>query len=284
MTPYSKLNSHGNDFIFVESHNLKMPISQDIIKKYSSRNNIGCDQFFIINTNDKKNINCQVFNQDGTQACQCGNGLRAAMLFLKKKYDINETKFIVCEASYHARIEKDLIHVNMGSPEYLQCPENIDEDLRVEKDGLTLSVEIKKDNFSFSFMPLSIGNNHCIVFSRDCFDHKDIISETIENIFGYEMNIGFLTNINDFFDSNDTEVNLIVNERGSGYTKSCGSGATAAAICLFRLYELDREIKVTNSSIKIRQQGGLLEVLKNYNPVTYELIGPSSFDGDGYLE
>ena len=98
------------------------------------------------------------------------------------------------------------------------------------------------------------------------------------------MNIGFLTNINDFFDSNDTEVNLIVNERGSGYTKSCGSGATAAAICLFRLYELDREIKVTNSSIKIRQQGGLLEVLKNYNPVTYELIGPSSFDGDGYLE
>jgi len=76
---------------------------------------------------------------------------------------------------------------------------------------------------------------------------------------------------------------LTVNERGSGYTSSCGSGATAAAICLFRLSELDNKYATNKSSIKIKQKGGLLEVSRNHLN-SFQLIGPSQYDGDGYLD
>ena len=69
MIPYSKLNSHGNDFILVENDGTKPSLSIDQIKYYSKREVIGCDQFFIINTSNIENIVCDVFNQDGTKAC-----------------------------------------------------------------------------------------------------------------------------------------------------------------------------------------------------------------------
>ena len=102
MRPYTKLNSQGNDFILTESDTTMPDISVANIIKYSSRDNIGCDQFFIIDTTDKKNIFCEVYNQDGSKACQCGNGLRATMLFLNRKYDILKTNLIVCGMSYEA--------------------------------------------------------------------------------------------------------------------------------------------------------------------------------------
>ena len=72
--------------------------------------------------------------------------------------------------------------------------------------------------------------------------------------------------------------------RGAGYTDSCGSGATAAAICLFKFFELNNESKVNKSLIKINQKGGILEVDKHYNPDEFTLRGPSTYDEDGFLE
>ena len=76
----------------------------------------------------------------------------------------------------------------------------------------------------------------------------------------------------------------MVNERGAGYTDSCGSGATAAAICMFKLYELSHESRVTRSMSRVKQKGGILDIKKTYNPDEFMLIGPSSFDGEGALE
>jgi diaminopimelate epimerase len=98
------------------------------------------------------------------------------------------------------------------------------------------------------------------------------------------MNIGFVKNADEFLKNSKTVIDLVVNEKGAGYTKSCGSGATAAAICMFKIYELENESKVFNSTITIKQEGGILNVNKKYNPDTFELIGPSSYDGEGNLE
>ena len=155
---------------------------------------------------------------------------------------------------------------------------------QITRDGLTVTVHDIVGDISFSFIPLSIGNSHCIVFSPHCIDHKQRISEILSDLYKGEMNIGFIQNAKRFISKEDKAIDLIVNERGAGYTDSCGSGATAAAICMFKLYELKHEIKVSKSTIKVHQKGGYLEIKKIYDPDEFVLVGPSAFEGDGLLE
>jgi len=285
MIPYSKLNSHGNDFILVESNGSKPSLSVDQIKYYSKRDVIGCDQFFIVNTSNIENIVCDVFNQDGTKACQCGNGLRATMLYLNKKYNLKRARLVVCNQVYQAEYDNELISINMGSPMYVDKIDQLNESkYSIEKDGLVITLDELDSDLKFSFIPLSIGNDHCVVFSPESINYKERISEIINEIYNGIMNIGFIKNAADFMSDDKTILDIIVNERGAGYTDSCGSGATAAAICMFKLYELSHESRVTRSMIRVKQKGGILDIKKTYNPDEFMLIGPSSFDGEGALE
>jgi len=285
MIPYSKLNSHGNDFILVENDGTKPSLSIDQIKYYSKREVIGCDQFFIINTSNIENIVCDVFNQDGTKACQCGNGLRATMLYLNKKYNLKRARLVVCDQVYQAEYDNELISVNMGSPMYVDKIDRLNESkYSIEKDGLVVTLDELDSDLEFSFIPLSIGNDHCVVFSPESINYKERISEIINEIYNGIMNIGFIKNAADFMSDDKTILDIMVNERGAGYTDSCGSGATAAAICMFKLYELSHESRVTRSMIRVKQKGGILDIKKTYNPDEFMLIGPSSFDGEGALE
>ena len=285
MIPYSKLNSHGNDFILVENDGTKPSLSVDQIKYYSKRDVIGCDQFFIINTSNIENIVCDVFNQDGTKACQCGNGLRATMLYLNKKHNLKRARLVVCNQVYQAEYDDELISVNMGSPMYLDNIDRLDESkYLIEKDGLVVTLDELGSELKFSFIPLSIGNDHCVVITPESINYKERISEIINEIYNGIMNIGFIKNAADFMSDDKTILDIMVNERGAGYTDSCGSGATAAAICMFKLYELSHESRVTQSMIRVKQKGGILNIKKTYNPDEFMLIGPSSFDGEGALE
>ena len=285
MIPYSKLNSHGNDFILVENDGTKPSLSVDQIKYYSKRDVIGCDQFFIVNTSNIENIVCDVFNQDGTKACQCGNGLRATMLYLNKKYNLKRARLVVCDQVYQAEYDNELISVNMGSPMYVDKIDRLNESkYSIEKDGLVVTLDELDSDLEFSFIPLSIGNDHCVVFSPESINYKERISEIINEIYNGIMNIGFIKNAADFMSDDKTILDIMVNERGAGYTDSCGSGATAAAICMFKLYELSHESRVTRSMIRVKQKGGILDIKKTYNPDEFMLIGPSSFDGEGALE
>ena len=285
MIPYSKLNSHGNDFILVENDGTKPSLSIDQIKYYSKRDVIGCDQFFIINTSNIENIVCDVFNQDGTKACQCGNGLRATMLYLNKKYNLKRARLVVCNQVYQAECDNESISVNMGSPMYVDKIDRLNESkYSIEKDGLVVKLDELDSDLEFSFIPLSIGNDHCVVFSPESINYKERISEIINEIYNGIMNIGFIKNAADFMSDDKTILDIMVNERGAGYTDSCGSGATAAAICMFKLYELSHESRVTRSMIRVKQKGGILDIKKTYNPDEFMLIGPSSFDGEGALE
>ena len=154
----------------------------------------------------------------------------------------------------------------------------------IEKDGLVVMLDELDSDLKFSFIPLSVGNDHCVVFSPESINYKERISEIINEIYNGIMNIGFIKNAADFMSDDKTTLDIMVNERGAGYTDSCGSGATAAAICMFKLYELSHESRVAQSMIRVKQKGGILNIKKTYNPDEFMLIGPSSFDGEGALE
>ena len=168
-----------------------------------------------------------------------------------------------------------------------KCPSHgmtIERKYLIEKDGLVVKLNELDSDLEFSFIPLTIGNDHCVVFSPESINYKERISEIINEIYNGIMNIGFIKNAADFMSDDKTILDIMVNERGAGYTDSCGSGATAAAICMFKLYELSHESRVTRSVIRVKQKGGILDIKKTYNPDEFVLIGPSSFDGEGALE
>ena len=207
------------------------------------------------------------------------------MLYLNKKYNLKRARLVVCNQVYQAEYDNALISVNMGSPMYVDKIDRLNESkYSIEKDGLVVTLDELDSDLEFSFIPLSIGNDHCVVFSPESINYKERISEIINEIYNGIMNIGFIKNAADFMSDDKTILDIIVNERGAGYTDSCGSGATAAAICMFKLYELSHESRVTQSKIRVKQKGGILDIKKTYNPDEFMLIGPSSFDGEGALE
>lgn len=285
MIPYTKLSSQGNDFILVELKDLQKPIPREKIIQYSDRNNIGCDQFFVINTFDHNNVVCNVYNSDGSEACQCGNGLRATMLFLNKKYGVTYSNLEVCGKKYMSSINDNKISISMGTSQTISLPNNLSSIFEIRKDGIGYQLFSEQMMMEFSFVPLSIGNQHCVVFLGDTNMPQDMICSIIDSIFYDKMNIGFIQNkLSEFMKNTDMLIRLTVRERGAGYTKSCGSGATAAAICLFRLYEINNENKIPSSKIRILQEGGELVVEKKYNPDDFILIGPSSIISNGILD
>ena len=83
---FTKMNSQGNDFIVIDTAQEKFLESKDNIKKICSRDDVGCDQLLLINTENPNKVTCKIYNNDGSTASQCGNGLRAIMLYLNKKF------------------------------------------------------------------------------------------------------------------------------------------------------------------------------------------------------
>ena len=93
----------------------------------------------------------------------------------------------------------------MGSPVYIDKLPKIDkEKFLVSKDGIVITLTDLTTKLEFSYIPLSIGNNHCVVFSDDCVKDKDKISNILNHIYNSTMNVGFVSNTNDFLHDNTT--------------------------------------------------------------------------------
>ena len=205
------------------------------IKSLCTQKSVDCDQLLLLNIKTPKNISCRIFNNDASEALQCGNGLRAIMLYLKNSYGINEATINIADINYEVNIQdENNIRVNMGAPSFLldnivSDDERINIQLLSEENYFEATVVNDSNQWSFSFAPISMGNLHCIVFSQNSYDKKEAISSILNNIFNSSSNIGFILNSNEF--KRDPSVNIVlrVNERGAGWTKSCGSGAASAA-------------------------------------------------------
>ena len=96
--PFTKMNSQGNDFVVIDNTGLLYQFDNKKIRSICSRDIVGCDQLLLLNIKDSNNVTCEIFNQDGSSAKQCGNGMRAIMLFLNRKYNFL-TVFILLFAS-----------------------------------------------------------------------------------------------------------------------------------------------------------------------------------------
>ena len=238
---FTKMQGAGNDFVVVDGFSAPILLNASQIKKIANRNfGVGCDQLLIVEKTALPNVDFKyrIFNADGGEVEQCGNGARCFVRFVVDKALTHKKEITVETASgviTLSLLDNDLVRVNMGAPKF--APAQIPLDV-VEQQGTYL---LDLANQQVAVSALSMGNPHAVVLVDDV-EHYPVadIGAQIEwhASFPQRVNAGFMQALN------ENTIKLRVYERGSGETLACGSGACAAAVAGIQLGLLQSPVLV----------------------------------------
>lgn len=279
---FSKFNGQGNDFIIIDCIKNDYTISKKIISEMCNRNfGIGADGLILIKKSTIADFKMDFYNQDGSTAEMCGNGIRCMASFIydrdiskKDKIDI-ETLAGIKKIIINSSFEREII-VDMGIPEFNpdKIPVNINrKDLG--DDGIIKNYSLKVNSKEFLINCVSIGNPHCIIVLENDIDIEKIPIEK----WGREIETNPLfpkkTNVEFIKIKNETELLMRVWERGVGETLACGTGACASGIISIVLK------KIISNKIIVNLPGGKLNIYWKGlgNPVFLEGSVSHVFDG-----
>lgn len=251
---FSKMQGLGNDFVVIDNVTQNVFFSKEKIRQLSDRNfGIGFDQLLLVEPpyDPDQDFHYRIFNADGSEVSQCGNGARCFARFVKMKGLINRNRIIVSTKAGRMvlHLEKDgQVTVNMGVPQF--APNKIP--LKANKQEKTYIIRAAEHTFFCG--AVSMGNPHCVVLVDDV-TQADVATmgpllESHER-FTEGVNVGFMQIIN------PGHIKLRVFERGAGETLACGSGACAAVAVGQIQNRLSRDVRVDlpGGSLKIRWQG-----------------------------
>ena len=253
----------GNDFVVMNNIDGDISLSIDEIRKLSDRRfGIGFDQLLMVEsaTSKEADFRYAIFNADGSEVSQCGNGARCFALFIQKK-NLSYKTTLTVETNAGVLIlninHDNSVTVEMGAPNFE--PSKIP--LNFENESSEYLVE------EYKVGSLSIGNPHAILVQEEIKDIEQIASKIqSSDAFPEGVNVGFMQIIN------RDEIKLRVIERGVGETLACGSGACAAVIYGIRRGHL-------NSKVTVHLNGG--DALVNYDGNSVLLTGPGEFVYEG---
>ena len=267
MINFTKMQGLGNDFIIIDNIEGNVCLSTEEIRQLSDRRfGVGFDQLLMVESASTKDIDFRyvIFNADGTEATQCGNGARCLALYLQKK-EITNKNTITVETNSGILVitinHDNSVRVEMGKPNFV--PSKIP--FITKSQALEYTLEGQKMGV------LSIGNPHVVINLQnlDGGNFKAIATKLQNsNYFPESVNVGFMQ----ILDRNT--INLRVIERGVGETLACGSGACAAVIHGIQLGLLEDKVKVN-----LKGGDALVEF---YGDAVY-LSGPGEFVYEGKL-
>lgn len=270
---FSKMHGLGNDFIVIDNVTQNVFFSKEKIQKLADRNfGIGFDQMLLVEPpyDPEQDFHYRIFNSDGSEVSQCGNGARCFARFVKMKGLTNRNKIVVSTKAGRMvlYLEKDgQVTVNMGKPQFepAQIP------LKANKEENIYIVRANDQTFFCG--AVSMGNPHCVIVVDDV-DSADVnnIGPLLEKHerFPEGVNVGFMQVLN------QNHIKLRVFERGAGETLACGSGACAAVAIGQIQGKLANEVTVDlpGGSLKIRWQG---------RDTVLKMTGPAEHIFDGYI-
>jgi diaminopimelate epimerase len=251
---FSKMHGLGNDFMVVDCITQNIFFSPELIRRLANRHTgVGFDQLLVVEApyDPETDFHYRIFNADGSEVEQCGNGARCFARFVRmkgltNKYSINvSTK----KGKMVLHVEDDdQITVNMGIPEFE--PNNIPFKAKQAEKTYILRVG-EKTLFCGS---VSMGNPHVVTVVDDVMTADvELLGPLLESHerFPERVNAGFMQVV-----SRD-EVKLRVYERGAGETQACGSGACGAvAVGIVQDLLADTvTVHLPGGSLNIRWQG-----------------------------
>ena len=240
----------GNDFVVIDAINQHLVLNPEQIRFMSDRHlGIGFDQLLLVEKPVSVNADFKyrIFNADGSEVGQCGNGARCFARFVRDKQLSDKDEIRVDTDSGQLLLcfnEKGLITVNMGIPKHK--PAEIP--LFAGQESLLYKVSV--NGIERTFGAVSMGNPHAVI-KVDDVETAPVASlgQALEShtVFPERANIGFMQVI----DRN--HIKLRVYERGAAETLACGSGACAAAV-------IGIEQKLLDHSVCVELPGGELTI------------------------
>jgi len=253
--PYVKMHGTGNIIVIVDrrAENSPPPDANKLRELGNETTGPGFDQLmWLAPSNDKTSVaSYRVFNADGSEVEQCGNGVRCVARYLAESNDIGKEFTLQSPAGpIAARVDADgLVTVSMGAPVFE--PDQIPFAAECAADTYVLTVE----NEELTISAVSMGNPHAVLQVSDV--STAAVSETGPLLEHHERfpehaNVGFMR-IN-----SRQDISLRVHERGVGETAACGTGACAAVVAGQRLGLLDEEVSVQlpGGQVMVSWRGG----------------------------
>lgn len=238
---FTKMHGQGNDFVMFDGIRQSIALSSQQLRFIADRHfGIGCDQILLVErpTDPDTDFRYRIFNADGGEVEQCGNGARCFARFVLDQGLTEKTSIRVQTASgvIVSQIGPDgMISVDMGAPRF----EPSDVPFLAPARAPTYRLEIGGREYEFSV--LSMGNPHAVQIVADV-DHAPVPSEgpLIEQhrAFPARVNAGFMQMVD------RAHIRLRVFERGAGETLACGTGACAAAVAGIQRGLLGNEVRV----------------------------------------
>jgi diaminopimelate epimerase len=271
---FRKMHGAGNDFLVVDQRDgvQDMPSPESIRMLADRRTGVGFDQFMWIGPPAAEDslARYRVFNADGGEVEQCGNGVRCVAWVVARDGG-HDGEFILDSPTGPVPVRilgESRVSVCMGAPEFE--PENIP--FYADEKAVLYSLEAGGQVLSVSV--LSMGNPHCVLRVGEVTD-ADIgvlgpVIETHER-FPNGTNVGFMAI------RNRGRIDLRVHERGVGETLACGTGACAAVVAGSIRGDLDEDVEV-------RLPGGQLMVSWRGASAPVWLSGDAEFSFEGTLE
>ena len=271
---FTKMQGIGNDFVVIDSVTTPVALTTAQIQHIANRFfGVGCDQLLMVEKSDTPNVDFRyrIFNADGGEVEQCGNGARCFVRFVVEK-GLTKKHLITVETANGILTlklqENGDVVVDMGAPNlepaslpFLAAQRQPQYTLRLNDGVIPISA-------------VSMGNPHAVVLVDNV--ETAAISKLGPQIeshsqFPQHVNAGFMQVINQH------AINLRVYERGSGETLACGTGACAAVVSGIQLGLLQ-------SPVLVNMRGGQLQIEWAGEAQPVMITGPAEIVFEGQIE
>lgn len=270
---FTKMQGAGNDFVVIDSFTAPIQLSRQQIQYIANRYfGVGCDQLLLVEKTNTPNVDFRyrIFNADGGEVEQCGNGARCFVKFVVEKGLTNKSEIAVETASGVITLtlqDNGEVTVNMGAPNF--NPDALP--FLAEQQQIQYPLPLNDTELQIS--AVSMGNPHAITLV-DNVETAPVshLGPQIESHhqFPQHVNAGFMQIVSPH------EINLRVYERGSGETLACGTGACAAVVCGIQLGLLQ-------SPVLVNTLGGKLNIAWEGDASPVMMTGPAKIVFEGTI-
>ncbi|HYD33984.1 MAG TPA: diaminopimelate epimerase [Methylophilaceae bacterium] len=271
---FCKMHGLGNDFVVFDAISQQVSLSPAQIRRIANRHfGIGCDQLLLVEnpTIPDVDFRYRIFNADGGEVEQCGNGARCFVKFVYERGLTDKKQIRVETASgvIYPKLEQNgLVTVDMGAPRFDPMSIPFEADSVADSYSLAIGAE------TVEISALSMGNPHAVQIVADV-DSAPVAHQgpqiEAHPRFPQRVNAGFMQIIDVH------HIRLRVYERGSGETLACGTGACAAAVSGIRSGRLQ-------SPVKVATRGGELEIHWEGNNSPVLMTGPAETVFEGIID